>query len=330
MLSLLSKLQKINTTTTMNKNYFEIKRAGINTTFQDQGRSNLYHIGIPFSGAMDNRNFQISNKLVGNETNSPVIEFAYQGPLLKYFGDNIKCAIAGDVKFIIKKNDNDIEGNCYQSFTLENGDEIDIITTNKSVYGYLAISGEFNLEYQWSSCSINTKANIGSNNGKRIEDTQKIYISKINKDLNDKKLNYINTKIEKIRVIKGTNFNYFSEEGKNIFFDKEFVVSKLSDRMGMRLDGPKIENIVDTNIKSEGLIKGVIQVPADGNPIIMLSDHGTIGGYPKIGVVISADYDKLVQLTPGSKIKFQEVELSSAETLFKLYDLETQNLISQI
>jgi biotin-dependent carboxylase-like uncharacterized protein len=279
---------------------------------------------------MDNRNFQISNKLVGNETNSPVIEFAYQGPLLKYFGDDIKCAIAGDVKFIIKKNDNDIEGNCYQSFTLENGDEIDIITTNKSVYGYLAISGEFNLEYQWSSCSINTKANIGSNNGKRIEDTQKIYISKINKDLNDKKLNYINTKIEKIRVIKGTNFNYFSEEGKNIFFDKEFVVSKLSDRMGMRLDGPKIENIVDTNIKSEGLIKGVIQVPADGNPIIMLSDHGTIGGYPKIGVVISADYDKLVQLTPGSKIKFQEVELSSAETLFKLYDLETQNLISQI
>ena len=330
MQSLLSKLQKINTIITMNKNYFEIKRAGINTTFQDQGRSNLYHIGIPFSGAMDNRNFQISNKLVGNETNSPVIEFAYQGPLLKYFGDDIKCAIAGDVKFIIRKNDNNIEGNCYQSFTLENGDEIDIITTNKSVYGYLAISGEFNLEYQWSSCSINTKANIGSNNGKRIKDAQKIYISKINQNLNDKKLNYINTKIEKIRVIKGTNFNYFSDEGKNIFFDKEFVVSKLSDRMGMRLDGPKIENIIDTNIKSEGLIKGVIQVPADGNPIIMLSDHGTIGGYPKIGVVISADYDKLVQLTPGSKIKFQEVELSSAETLFKLYDLETQNLISQI
>ena len=314
----------------MNKYYFEIKRAGINTTFQDQGRSNLYHIGIPFSGAMDNRNFQISNKLVGNDTNSPVIEFAYQGPLLRYFGDDIKCAIAGDVKFIIRKNDNEIVGNCYQSFTLENGDEIDIITTNKSVYGYLAISGEFNLEYQWSSCSINTKANIGSNNGKRIEDTQKIYISKINKNLNDKKLNYINTKIEKIRVIKGTNFNYFSDEGKDIFFEREFVVSKLSDRMGMRLDGPKIENIVDTNIKSEGLIKGVIQVPADGNPIIMLSDHGTIGGYPKIGVVISADYDKLVQLTPGSKIKFQEVELSSAETLFKLYDLETQNLILQI
>ena len=87
--------------------------------------------------------------------------------------------------------------------------------------------------------------------------------------------------------MRGTNFDYFSEQGKQIFYEKEFIVSKLSDRMGMRLEGPKIENIVNTNIKSEGLIKGVIQVPADGNPIIMLSDHGTVGGYPKIGVVAS-------------------------------------------
>ncbi len=314
----------------MNKNYFEIIRAGINTTFQDLGRNNLYHIGIPFSGAMDNRNYLLSNKLVGNQFHHPVLEFAYQGPLLKYHGEKINFAITGDVNFTIKKNDNLINGECYKSFTLENDDILDIISTNRSVYGYLAISGEFDLKYQWSSCSINTKANIGSNNGKKLETNQKINIFKINQNLINKKLNYINTKIENIRVIKGTNFDYFSDQGKKIFLGKEFIVSKLSDRMGMRLEGPKIENIVDTNIKSEGLIKGVIQVPADGNPIIMLSDHGTIGGYPKIGVVISADYDKLVQLTPGSKIKFKEVDLTSAETLFKLYDLETKNLISQI
>ena len=136
--------------------------------------------------------------------------------------------------------------------------------------------------------------------------------------------------IENIRVIKGTNFEYFSDKGKKNFLEKEFIVSKLSDRMGMRLEGPKIENIVNTNIKSEGLLKGVIQVPADGNPIIMLSDHGTIGGYPKIGVVASVDYDRLVQISPGSKIKFKEIDLSDAETLFKLYEMETQNLISQI
>ena len=194
----------------------------------------------------------------------------------------------------------------------------------------MAISGEFDLKYQWSSCSTNTKANIGANDGKKLENNQKINLLKINENLNSKKLNYVNTRIENLRIIKGTNFDYFSEEGKKILFEKEFTISKLTDRMGMRLEGPKIENVIDTNIKSEGLIKGVIQVPADGNPIIMLSDHGTIGGYPKIGVVISADYDKLVQLTPGTKIKFKEVELSSAESLFKLYELETQNLISQI
>jgi len=314
----------------MDNNYFEIKRAGINTTFQDKGRNNLYHIGIPFSGAMDNRNFLLANKLVGNKVDSPVIEFAYQGPLLKFNGDKITITVTGDVIFKLNKKNNEIEGRCYETYQLENGDEINILSTNKSVYGYLAISGEIDLKFQWGSCSINTKANIGSNDGKKLTNEQKINIRKINSNQKNKKIDYLNSKIENIRVIKGTNFDYFSEEGKKIFFEKEFIVSKLSDRMGMRLEGPKIENIVNTNIKSEGLLKGVIQVPADGNPIIMLSDHGTIGGYPKIGVVASVDYDRLVQISPGSKIKFKEIDLSDAETLFKLYEMETQNLISQI
>jgi len=314
----------------MNKSYFEIIRAGINTTFQDLGRKNLYHIGIPFSGAMDNRNFLLANKLVGNKLDSPVIEFAYQGPLLKFNGSKINIAITGDVIFKVRKDNNEIEGNCYETYQLEHGDEINILSTNKSVYGYLAINGEFDIKFQWGSCSINTKANIGSNEGKKLDNGQKIGITKINPNLEKKKISHFNSRIENIRVIKGTNFDYFSEEGKNNFFEKEFIVSKLSDRMGMRLEGPKIENIVNTNIKSEGLLKGVIQVPGDGNPIIMLSDHGTIGGYPKIGVVVSADYDRLVQISPGSKIKFREIDLSDAETLFKLYEMETQNLISQI
>tara|TARA_B100001540_G_C15720194_1_gene602654 strand:+ start:172 stop:1116 length:945 start_codon:yes stop_codon:yes gene_type:complete len=314
----------------MNNNYFEIIRAGVNTTFQDKGRNNLYHIGIPFSGSMDNRNYLLANKLVGNKLDLPVIEFAYQGPLLKYSGDKINIAITGDVIFEIRKKVNKIVGNCYETYQLENGDEIDILSTNKSVYGYFAVSGEFNLKLQWGSCSINTKANIGSNEGKKLDEGQKINISKLNLNQEKKKINYFNSKVENIRVIKGTNFNYFSEEGIKNFFEKEFTVSKLSDRMGMRLEGPKIENIVSPNIKSEGLLKGVIQVPPDGNPIIMLSDHGTIGGYPKIGVVVSADYDRLVQISSGSKIKFKEIELSDAVTLFKLYEMETQNLISQI
>jgi len=314
----------------MNSNYLDIIRPGINTTFQDKGRDHLYHIGIPFSGAMDNRNYLIANKLVNNNLDSSVIEFAYQGPHIKYSGEKINFAVTGDVIFSIKKKDTEIEGNCYESYQIENGDEINIISTNKSVYGYLALGGELDLKFQWNSCSINTKANIGSNEGKKLETGQKINLIKINANKDIKKTNYINSKIENIRVIKGTNFDYFSEEGKKIFYEKEFTVSKLSDRMGMRLEGPKIDNIANTNIKSEGLIKGVIQVPPDGNPIIMLSDHGTIGGYPKIGVVASVDYNRLVQIYPGSKIKFKDINLSDAETLFKLYEMETENLLSRI
>ena len=314
----------------MSNNYFEIIRAGINTTFQDKGRNHLFHIGIPFSGAMDNRNFYLANKLVGNKVDLPIIEFAYQGPLLKFYGDKISIAITGDVVFKLKKKDIEIDGNCYESYQLEHGDEIDILSTNKSVYGYLAISGKFDVKFQWGSCSINTKAKIGANEGEKLANRQKIDISKINSNQEKKKIDYLSSRIENIRVIRATNFDYFSEESKRNFFEKKFTVSKLSDRMGMRLEGLKIENIVNTNIKSEGLLKGVIQVPADGNPIIMLSDHGTIGGYPKIGVVASVDYDRLVQITPGSKIKFKEIKLSDAETLFKLYEMETQNLVSQI
>ena len=314
----------------MNNNFFEILRAGINTTFQDKGRNNLYHMGIPFSGAMDNRNYLLANKLAGNQLDLPVIEFAYQGPHLKFYGHQINIVVTGDVVFKLIKKDREIDGNCYETYQLEKDDEINILSTNKSVYGYIAIAGELDLKLQWGSCSINTRANIGSNNGKKLENGQKINISKTNQNLGKKKIDYKNSKIENIRIIKGTNFDYFSEKGKKDFLEKKFTVSKLSDRMGMRLEGEKIENVVNTNIKSEGLLKGVIQVPADGNPIIMLSDHGTIGGYPKIAVVASVDYDRLVQISPGSKIKFKEINLSDAETLFKLYEMETQNLISQI
>ena len=314
----------------MSNSYFELIRSGINTTYQDKGRNNLYHIGIPYSGAMDNRNFLLANKLVNNNLNSPVIEFAYQGPHLKFTGDKISIAITGDVIFkIIKRNSENI-GNCYESYQIENGDEIDIISTNKTIYGYLAVGAQIDIQPQWKSYSINTKASIGSNNGKKLENGHIIELLKLNSNKDKKKIEYINSKVENIRVIKGTNFNYFSDEGKKNFFEKKFIVSKLSDRMGMRLLGNRINNIVNTNIKSEGLIKGVIQVPPDGNPIIMLSDHGTIGGYPKIGVVASVDYDRLVQITPGSNVKFKEIELSDAETLFKLYEMDTNNLLNQI
>jgi len=315
----------------MSNTYFEILRSGINTTIQDKGRNHMHHIGIAVSGAIDQRNYKLSNKLVNNDLSEAVIEFAYQGPLLKLKNGKINLSITGDVLFkIIRKNSNIEDGICYKNYILEDEDQIDIISTKNSVYGYLSVNGGFELEKVWNSYSTNTKANVGSNNGKKYSTKDKIFIKnsdlKINKE---KKISYKRVPDNIIRVIKGTNFDFFSSESQNIFFKREFSVTKLADRMGIRLSGHKLENIISSNIKSEGLVRGAIQVPADGSPIIMLSDHGTIGGYPKIGVVISADLDRIGQLIPGSILNFKEVSLEEAQNIFKAYRDETNKYLNE-
>ena len=316
----------------MTEAYFEILRPGINTTLQDYGRNHLYHIGITVSGAMDLRNYRLANALVLNQHDEPSIEFAYQGPLLKLKNGKINVAITGEVMFnIIRANSTVEEGKCYQNYVLEKNEQLDILSTKKSVYGYLAISGGIKSEKIWNSCSINTKANIGPNNGNKYSINEKIFINNSDNDLiPEKKVNITFSPNNLIRVIKGTNFDYFSKASQEKFFKENYLITNLTDRMGMRLKGSALENTKSTNIKSEGLIRGVIQVPADGNPIILLNDHGTIGGYPKIGVVISADLDRVSQLPPGINIKFKEVTLVEAENLFKEYMSETNKYLNAI
>jgi UPF0271 protein len=316
----------------MSDTYFEILRSGTNSSIQDKGRNHLYHIGITVSGAMDQRIFILSNALVNNDLNEGTLEFAYQGPLLKLKNGNVNFAITGDVSFnILRKNSIIEEGKCFQNYFLENEDQIDIISTKNSIFGYLSVEGGFEIEKIWDSYSVNTKAKVGPNNGEKFSEGEKIYIKKTKaENFVEKKIDYENSLEKTIRIIKGTNFNYFSENSKNKFFKEEYLVTNLSDRMGMRLEGPKLDNIVNTNIKSEGLVKGVVQVPADGNPIILFSDHGSIGGYPKIAVVITADHDKAAQLTPGSKIKFKKVNLDEAEDLFKIYSNDTKSYLEKI
>ena len=315
----------------MNKAYFEILRAGVNTTIQDKGRNHLYHVGITVSGAIDQRNYTLSNKLVENQLNEAVVEFAYQGPLLKLKNGKINFAISGDIFFqIIRKNFEVEDGECYKSYILADGDQIDIISTKDYAYGYLAVNGGFDLKQTWGSYSINTKANIGPNNGKKYSLNDKIFIKKSDtKNLSKKYINYNYFSDNIIRIIKGTNFDYFSKDAIDKFFNEDFLITNLVDRMGVRLRGPRLKNIVSTNIKSEGLVRGVIQVPADGNPIIMLSDHGTVGGYPKIGVVIAADLDLIGQLLPGTKIKFKEVSLEEAQNIFKAYTEDTNKYLNE-
>ncbi len=301
-------------------NYFKILRPGINSTFQDLGRFGLQHLGIVPSGCMDKSLFYLSNKLVGNKISQGALEFAYQGPLLELTGESVLAAVSGKVNFnIINKNGEIKKGASNESFILFSGDKIDIISTINSVYGYFSIFGGFRLEETKESISTLVRAKIGSNNGEKLKTNEKIFFNTSKRESKKNKFEFNFEDNNTIRVMQGLQFDYFSKKSQGDFFSKEYKVTRLTDRMGMRLEGEKIENIKSKNIKSEGITKGSIQVPGDGQPIVLLSDHPTIGGYPKIANVITADYDKLVQKTPESKLKFKLVDLSVAESAFQLY-----------
>jgi len=311
----------------MSNNFFEVLRPGINTTFQDKGRFHMQHFGVTPGGCMDIKSFLIANALVGNSSNEGALEFAYQGPLLKLIKGKTKISITGNVLFqIIKLNEETINGECNRTYDLDEGDQIDILATKQSAYGYMALEGGFAAEPFCNSVSILARAQIGPNDGKKIKIKDKIIIKR-----NSNNNKNFETKVpikEKniIRVLKGPQFDYFSEESQKDFFLKNYKVTNLTDRMGMRLEGATIRNNVSTNIRSEGITKGAIQVPADGQPIVLLTDYPTIGGYPKIANVISADYHLLAQKVPGEKILFQDVELQEAEQLYK----EHLNSISEV
>ena len=315
----------------MSNNFFEVLRAGINTTYQDKGRFHMQHLGVAPGGCMDLKAFLIANALVGNNSEDGVLEFAYQGPLLKLVKGKTKIVITGNVLFqIIQKNNEIINGKCNKSYDLNKGDQIDILVTKKSAYGYLAVEGGFDVKPFCSSVSILARAQIGPNNGKKIKIKDKIIIKRNsnNKKNFETKVPIKNRNI--IRVLKGPQFDYFSKESQKDFFLKDYKITNLTDRMGMRLEGTTIKNTVSANIRSEGITKGAIQVPADGQPIVLLTDYPTIGGYPKIANVISADYHLLAQKIPEEKILFQNVELQEAEQLYKQHLNSISEIIKNI
>jgi len=311
----------------MNDSFFEVLRPGINTTFQDQGRFHLQHFGVAPSGCMDYESFTIANVLVSNNKTEGVLEFAYQGPLLKLIKGQTKFAITGRVHFqIINSKNETINGECNRTYDLEEGEQVDILATNKSAYGYFAIEGGFSLSPFCNSVSILSRANIGPNEGKKISLKNKIFCKKNSQEKNNYIISVLNKNNNLIRVLRGPQHDYFSDSSKKDFCSKNYKISNLTDRMGMRLEGTVMKNIVNTNIRSEGITKGAIQIPADGQPIILLTDYPTIGGYPKIANVTSVDYNLLIQKTPGEKISFKLIELHEAEQLYK----EHLNSISEI
>lgn len=309
----------------MQTNYFKVQRGGIHSTFQDTGFKNVQHIGITTGGVVDINLFQLANKLLDNDLSSPVIEFANQGPLLELKKGRCRFAITGNVSFNIISKDLITTGVPNRTYILHEGDKLDILTTIKSNYGYFTVEGGFSLQKEYGCFSTLTQSNIGANEGNKIFKNQKINfnnnLSESNKKIEiDFKINNI------IRVIRGPQMNYFMLKTIKNFFQKSFYVSKTTNRMGVRLEGNIIKAIKSHNIASEGIIKGSIQVPGNGEPIVLMNDHPTIGGYPKIAIVILSDLAKLAQLPVGTNFNFKEVTISEAENIY----LENNNSFNLI
>ena len=203
----------------MNNNFFEVLRPGINTTFQDKGRFGMQHLGVVPSGCMDHKSFLIANALVLNDEKEGVLEFAYQGPLLKLAKGKTKFAITGNVLFqIINSKNETINGECNRSYDLDEGDQVDILATRQSVYGYLSVEGGFDVKPFCNSVSTLVRANIGPNEGKKIGIKNKILLKKNRKEKNNYAVNVLIKKNDVIRVLKGPQFDYFSDTSQKEFF----------------------------------------------------------------------------------------------------------------
>jgi len=211
----------------MEQSYFEVLRPGINSTFQDKGRFGVQYMGLAPGGAMDYQSFLLSNVLLNNEKNTGTVEFAYQGPLLKLIKGKTKIAITGNVFFKIYSQKGEVIGETYRTYDLNEGDQLDILATKSSVYGYLSIEGGFKLDKFCGSVSSQPRAFIGPNDGKKIELKDKILILKNSSTKENKIIRNIKFEEKKIfSVLPGPQFHYFSTASKKEFFSTPYLIKK--------------------------------------------------------------------------------------------------------
>ncbi len=287
---------------------FIVKHPGLFSTFQDEGRLGYQSEGMPISGAMDQESMILANKLVGKERGA-VLEMTFMGSSLE-FKKNMAIAITGaDMQPMI--NSKSIA--MYQTIFVNPGDILTFKGLLDGFRAYIAFSDTLELDEVYNSKSTYVKIGAGGFGGRKLEKNDEISVvnnilpvfAKVKKMHRD----------DEIRVLLGYECEQFKLADS--IFNHVYKVSNEIDRMGMRLEGHKLEHIDSADIISSPIIPGAIQVPKSGQPMILLRDAGTIGGYTRIGTVISCDLDKLAQKKPGDSIQFRPVNLEEAVQIKK-------------
>lgn len=305
--------------------YILIRKPGLLTTIQDIGRYGYQKYGVCPSGAMDLLSLKRSNIIVGNNIEEGVLEMTYFGDEILFNVNTIIAITGADMQ--PKLNGKDIP--MYSRININIGDTLKFSNAVNGLRTYLSVYGGFNIEKIMDSKSTYIKYNIGGYKGRRLKAGDKIYLNEKNIRAFQGKPVYIKNKalnIGIIRVIVGPDFYEFEDKSRKDFFEKEYEITESSDRMGYRLKGEKIIHKKSPDIISRGLPIGAIQVSGDNQPIIMMSDRQTIGGYTVIGVVVSVDINKLAQMKPGDRVRFEKISLESAHSLLMKEEKELREL----
>jgi len=291
-----------------------VKQPGVLSLLQDGGRYGQHRIGLTTGGPLDASAMSWANRLVGNDPAATALEASFGGLELEAQTDTLIAITGGDQPLSI--NGEELPG--WRSHRIKTGDRISLGFAQQFCRSYLAVAGGFQVEPRFGSTATVVREGIGGLDGGKLAAAQLLPCRPENPApcLQLATPPQYSSSIE-IRVIPGYQQHAFGDLQQRRFFSGEYTVTDRADRMGYRLEGPVIECEIE-GILSEGICSGAIQIPADGQPIVLLQDRQTIGGYPKIGAALSLDTARLAQLMPGGSVRFTAITPYEAHNALNL------------
>ncbi|MCU0603674.1 MAG: biotin-dependent carboxyltransferase family protein [Desulfobacterales bacterium] len=296
-------------------NTFEVLSPGIMSTVQDLGRFGCARYGVAASGALDGFAVRVGNLLVGNDENAAVLETTLMGLRVKVLRDTVVAVTGGDLQ--ARKGSEPLA--MWRSHLVGEGETIVFSGPASGIRAYLAVAGGIQAAVVMGSRSTNLSSGFGGFEGRPLRKGDILAVEPVQDAVRFAGRGFTPAAVPayaspwRLRVIWGPQDDHFSEAGKQTFVSAAFTVSPDSDRTGIRLKGPVVARrpALEESIISEGILSGAIQVPGDGQPIIILGETAS-GGYRKIATVISADLPLLGQITPGDEVAFEAVSMDEA------------------
>lgn len=285
-----------------------VTAVGPATSVQDAGRYGAQRYGLTPSGAMDKLALAAANCLVGNALFSAAIEIGPLGATFTARDGAVRVALAGANRSI-KAGYHDLALN--HSATLADGESLTLGPARDGVFSYLAITGGIDGEPMFGSLAVNARAGLGSPYPRPLQSGDELRVNAAG--LSAERAIALPPRSDgPIRIVLGPQDDEFGD-AVALFLNSEWTISSTSDRMGYRLAGPVIKHLHGHNIVSDGTVNGSIQIPGNGQPIVLMPDRGTSGGYPKIATVISADLGRFAQIPAGRSFRFKAVAMAEAQ-----------------